>query len=106
MGWRVGQPRPINKQAGARPIIDEQNSVVALVLLGSSRNESNVDAIVRAPLVLRACLEAVELLGESHRVSHILRQAIGLNSRGEMADASSTWGETSSSSSTTTPTTA
>lgn len=106
MGWRLGEIRPVNKQSGARPILDEQNSIVALVLLGSSRNESNVEAILTAPLVRSACIEAIESLGEGHPVSHRLRRALGLKFCRKVIDETPAWGGTSSSSSTTMPTTA
>lgn len=56
MAWRLGEIRPINKAAGARPILDEQNSVVALVLLGSETKDRNVEIILRAKEIVDSTL--------------------------------------------------
>lgn len=72
MGWRLGEIRPINKQAGARPIVDEKNGVVALVLLGSEAKNRNVEIVVRA----KAIVEAFESLEESHPVVSRLRALV------------------------------
>lgn len=77
MNWRVGSPRPVNKSAGARPIIDESNSIVALVLLGSREKDANVEFVVRAPRIAKALQEALAELGESHPASQRILDAIG-----------------------------
>lgn len=64
MGWRLGEIRPINKQAGARPILDSNNSVIALVLLGSEAKDRNVEIILKA----REIVEAFESLEGSSRL--------------------------------------
>lgn len=70
MGWRLGEIRPINKQAGARPILDEQNGVVALVLLGSEEKNRNAEIVLKA----RAIIEAAESLEDSHPLVLSLRR--------------------------------
>lgn len=79
MGWRLGEIRPINKQAGARPILDEQNSVVALVLLGSEAKDRNVEIVLKA----RAIVEAVESATDASDVVSMIR---GLNFRQRASD--------------------
>lgn len=76
MGWRLGEIRPINKQSGARPILDEHNSVVALVLLGSESKNRNAEIVLKA----RAIVEAAELLEDSHPIVSRLRELNFLDS--------------------------
>lgn len=70
MKWRLGEIRPVNKAAGARPILDSNNSVVALVLLGSEPKNRNVEIILKA----REIVEAFESLEESNLIASRLRE--------------------------------
>ena len=47
--FRLAEPRPVNKSAGARPLVDDRGSVVALVLLGGEKNEKNARLLSAAP---------------------------------------------------------
>jgi hypothetical protein len=61
----LAAPRPVNKNAGARPLVDDRGSVVALVLLGDERNEKNARLLESAPHLHRACVEVLRYLDEA-----------------------------------------
>jgi hypothetical protein len=63
--WRLAEPRPVNKSAGARPLVDGSGSVVALVLLGGERNEKNARLLESAPRLHLACVEVLSYLEEA-----------------------------------------